>query len=501
MATHSVLGDPDLSADVVETLPEGVTVVGADDRSVMVANARAHAMFGYGPGELLGVPLAGLTAGGDAGLDELARGLEREGAWRGPVRHVRKDGNAFGCRDHVRAFVHHRHGTLWVAVHSDVSEERWTGDALRISEERFRVTMQHAPMGLALLDLDGRWLDANPALCALLGRSREELLGLTLAEVTHPDDVDAGRACWDDLLAGSVDSCQLELRLLGRLDSPWQAALSFSPVRESGGEPLHVVLRAHDVTEQRRNEEQLVEVNRALLESNADLSQFASVAAHDLKSPAQAVLGFAELLALQPGVAGDEEATEYVGAIVKSAQRMGALVDDLLDYSRVGTTRRERRPVDAAELWSDTVRAHSRDIAATGATVRAGALPTVLGDATLLALVFSNLLTNALKFRGPGVVPAIEVWAEAEDAMWRFVVADNGIGVDPRFRERAFGMFERLPTRSAYDGTGIGLAICKRVVERHGGGIRLDANPGGGTRVVFTLPAARAGRSEAPCDS
>jgi len=226
--------------------------------------------------------------------------------------------------------------------------------------------------------------------------------------------------------------------------------------------------------------------------STDDLVQLASVAAHDLKSPLQAVTGFGELLSDLECVRNDPEASEYASLLLQSAHRMQALVDGLLHYCRVGIATREWRPIDCSVLFAEVVKEHGAEIAEARAVVTSDELPVVHGEGGLLYAVLSNLLSNAIKFHAASTAPRVHLWADRADGEWRFAVADNGIGMEIRFRDRAFDMFRRLPGSEGYDGTGIGLAICKRAVETLGGRIWAEAGPDGGTTMCFTIPAPTA---------
>jgi light-regulated signal transduction histidine kinase (bacteriophytochrome) len=185
----------------------------------------------------------------------------------------------------------------------------------------------------------------------------------------------------------------------------------------------------------------------------------------------------------------DERADQYIGFAVDGAQRMQALINDLLAFSRVGRVERPHAPVDCNALLERARDDLSRAIEAAGAEVEAGPLPTIDGDASLLRLVFQNLLGNAIKFRGEAA-PRVRVDAARENGEWRFSVADNGIGIDPEYAERIFVIFQRLHPRASYEGTGIGLAMCRKIVEYHGGRMWLDTDNGAaGSRFCFTLPA------------
>lgn len=226
----------------------------------------------------------------------------------------------------------------------------------------------------------------------------------------------------------------------------------------------------------------------ALEQANEDLRQFAYVASHDLSEPLRVITGFLELLAEELGPALPPTAKEYLSFVTSSAERMRQLLDDLLGYARIGWG-----PDGPVEVSLDAVLATALEpfestAGAVGAEIHAGGLPVVSGDRAQLVRLFEHVLGNALKFRSPQRVPRIEVSATRLDETWRITVADNGIGIGPGHRDRVFKMFHRLHTREEYEGTGIGLALCQRIVQLHGGEIGIDDPDGDGTIVWFTLP-------------
>ncbi|MGI9032296.1 MAG: sensor histidine kinase [Acidimicrobiales bacterium] len=233
----------------------------------------------------------------------------------------------------------------------------------------------------------------------------------------------------------------------------------------------------------------LEHANVELWRSNAKLAEFASIAAHDLRAPLQTMTGYAELLADHAAASLDPESIEYLDAIRRGATRLQSLVEGLLAYARVGTTIRRREEVACQQLMDDACDALAARIAEMNATLRYRSLPAVVGDPTELAQVFQNLVGNALKFTRPGIAPVVEVTAHRAGEEWRFEVADNGIGIEARHRERIFRVFQRLQAQGAEASTGIGLAMCKRIVEGHGGRIWAEDNPGAGARLCFTIPA------------
>ena len=241
--------------------------------------------------------------------------------------------------------------------------------------------------------------------------------------------------------------------------------------------------------ERRRAEEALKQHAQELARSNEELQQFAYVASHDLQEPLRMVASYTQLLGRRYKGKLDADADEFIHYAVDGVNRMQRLIQDLLTYSRVGTRGRQPKPCDAGRALERATANLQAAIQETGATVRSGPLPQVLADETQLAQVFQNLIGNALKFHG-AAPPQVEVTGEPRGAEVRFTVRDRGIGIDPQYFDRIFIIFQRLHGKEEYPGTGIGLAICKKIVERHGGRIGVESEQGKGTTFWFTLPAA-----------
>ncbi len=242
-----------------------------------------------------------------------------------------------------------------------------------------------------------------------------------------------------------------------------------------------------ELDERRRAEQRMAQYASDLARSNAELEQFAYVASHDLQEPLRMVASFTQLLARRYQGKLDQNADEFIGFAVDGANRMQQLINDLLVYSRVGTRGRTLAPTDLTEVLKDAEANLHQAIGESGAVITHDPLPVVSGDQVQLTQLFQNLLANALKFRG-GEAPRIHVSAQAREADWLLSVKDNGIGLAPEHQERIFAIFQRLHGRGEYPGTGIGLAICKKIVERHGGHIWVESAPGQGSTFYFNIP-------------
>jgi len=242
-----------------------------------------------------------------------------------------------------------------------------------------------------------------------------------------------------------------------------------------------------ELDERRRTEQQLARYTGELARSNAELEQFAYVASHDLQEPLRMVSSFTQLLAKRYRGKLDQDADEFINYAVDGATRMQRLINDLLVYSRVGTRVKPFKSADCNVIFKEARDNLMQAIEESGAVIIQDPLPMVLGDEVQLIQLFQNLVANAIKFRGQEA-PQIHVSAEIRGQEWVFAIKDNGIGIAPEHQERIFSIFQRLHHRSEYPGTGIGLAICKKIVERHGGRIWVESQPGEGSTFYFSIP-------------
>jgi PAS domain S-box-containing protein len=336
---------------------------------------------------------------------------------------------------------------------------------------------------LCIVQFNGHVTEANTSLLDALGYAESDLVGSLSLDHVHPEDQEDTLARAVEILGGS-DVALFENRYRCRDGSyrwlAWSARSEYS-------EGL-VYCAARDVTESRRHRDLVDKLLVELERSNTDLAQFAYVASHDLSEPLRMVSSYVQLLSGRYAGQLDPDADEFIGYVVDGVARMKALIDDLLAYSRSGVDVAVRRRVDCGTLVRSAVEDLKMVIGDSGATIEVGDLPVVDGDPGQLSQLFMNLLSNAVKFVAPDIPARVRVNAERWNGAWCFSVSDNGIGIAAAHRERVFLMFKRLHGRSLYPGTGIGLALCHKIVTRFGGKIWLAEGSEGGCEFLFTLP-------------
>lgn len=365
---------------------------------------------------------------------------------------------------------------------------------LRESAERLELVMRGTNDGIWDWDMRTGHVYFSPRWKGMLGYEDDEIAGRfeEWEKRLHPDDRERALKAVADYIAGKIPAHELEHRLLHKDGTyRWILARGFA-LRDGSGKPYRMVGSHLDLTEWRRAQRELERTAAELRRSNEELEQFAYVASHDLQEPLRMVASYTQLLQRRYAAQLDAAANEFIDFAVDGAKRMQGFIQDLLHYSRVGAGRPEPQRVELDEILATALHNLSVMIRETGADILADPLPCVRGDARQLAQLFQNLLGNAMKFQRPGETPRIRVTAAREEeagGLWRIGIADNGIGIEPRFFERVFVIFQRLHSRDEYAGSGLGLAICKKIVERHGGRIWVDSQKGRGSVFFFTLPA------------
>jgi PAS domain S-box-containing protein len=356
---------------------------------------------------------------------------------------------------------------------------------------------------------EGAVVSWNSAAERIYGYKAEEIIGRPISVTTPPDRAEEVRSLLGKLKQGRGLQ-NFEILCLKKNGKPFFASLTLSPMKDPDGEVRLISSIVRDVSEHKMSEAKLQILAGELEQRNQELQQFAYVASHDLREPLRTMASYTQLLARRYKDRLDADANDFIGYVVNAAARMQALIDDLLTYSRLG--RQTKPPVltDFEAVLHEVVENLSTTIGESGAVVTHDPLPTLSAEAIEMTQLYQNLIANALKFHGKDP-PRVHISAQERqrprdgnlggpnsqpETEWVFSVRDNGIGIDPKNAGRIFMIFQRLHTQEEYPGTGIGLAICKKIVEHNGGRIWVESEPGKGTTFYFTIPKQKGNSDE-----
>jgi PAS domain S-box-containing protein len=464
------------------TSPEG---------KIVAANRTLQRLLGYPSRVLQRMNAAELYADpGDRAQWQLR--IERKGVIHGLKTQLRRrDGSRIWVKDTARAVKDAQGNLLYYdGMLEDITEWKRAEEAGQALEERYRHLFEHAGEAVYTMSLSGDFLSLNPALERITGYPRDELLGVSFRKVVAPEYQSLVRGMIEKKLQGKRHT-RYELDIICK-DGSRRSVETDSWLQYVDGHPVCIQAIARDITEHKRAEAIIAQQTRQLAQSNAELEQFASTVSHDLQEPLRMVRSFAELLAERYHGRLDSDGEEFLGYIVDGARRMQEMIRALLQYSRITTRGRPLAPTDVEAVLERVLHDLRPSLEEAEATVTRDPLPVIMADAVQLGQLLQNLISNAAKFRS-GNAPRIHIGCEKRGHEWIFSVSDNGIGIDPDDSERIFRVFERGKVTAHYPGTGVGLAICKKTVERHGGRIWVESKPGEGATFHFALPAERKG--------
>jgi PAS domain S-box-containing protein len=374
---------------------------------------------------------------------------------------------------------------LFSIIH-DITERKRAEEMLRHNQAQLQAILDHSPTLISIKDLNGNIILANRNLAVLDAPPLHELIGRNVFDL-FPRDV--AEKLWHNDLAALQSGGPLTFEEVVRhKDGAWHTYLTVKfPLYVEHNQPSGICAISTDITERKRGEDELRRLNEDLIRSNRELEQFAYVASHDLQEPLRMVSSFTQLLASRYQGRLDQDADDFIHYAVDGANRMQQLIQDLLTYSRITTRGSLFLPLDLQETLGEAVANLHTAIIESAAVVTNGELPMVNADRTQLVQVFQNLVGNAIKFRKQDEPPRVHVSAERAGHEWIISVKDNGIGIEPQYFQRLFVIFQRLHGKQDYPGTGIGLALCQRIMARHGGRIWVESTPGEGATFRFAM--------------
>ncbi len=471
--------------NALQNAVEGISRLDIDGRYINANRAYAHTC-GYEPEEMVGMEWP-LTVHPDDVEMLIAAYQEMliSGKVEVEARGVRKNGSFFykhimmvkACDTQGIFNGHH-------CFMKDITERKLTETALMESEFKYKQIVELAEEGIWVIDSRALTTYVNHAMARMLGYDELEMFGRPLLDFT---DSEEKQQYQDGVDRRWTLAQQQEFKLKSKDGKDVWTYISTSPVLDARGNMVSCCALVYNITGRKEAEEQMLQLTEDLKRSNEELEQFAYVASHDLQEPLRAVTSYTQLLAQRYQANLDDRADKYINYIVDGATRMQQLINDLLAYSRLGTRGKEFEQAQCKAAIKQTLCNLQIAIAETKAVITYDEMPTVMADESQLVQLFQNLLANGIKFCRQDI-PLIHITAGRQESEWLFSVSDNGIGIDPEYADRIFIIFQRLHSRREYSGTGIGLAMCKRIVERHGGRIWVESQEGKGATFYFTIP-------------
>ena len=367
----------------------------------------------------------------------------------------------------------------------DIESEIQDRDDRIKAEKRFETIFKSSPSGIIISRNEGEIIHVNPTFANMVGERAEQLEGANIFDFTYEEDLKETKKLIQMLNKGKINEYDIEKRYVKKNGEVFWAKTLVS-LMERDGDDVYRVAVVENIDRRKKAEQKLEEKNKELTEINQELEHFAYVASHDLQEPLRTIASFIQILNKRYGETLDEDGKQFMGFVVEGAKRMQLLIRDLLEYSRVNRFNTDYEKVDLNEVFNTVNRVLKEKIDSTDALILAENLPVIQGNKIQLTQVFQNLIDNAIKFRGKKK-PEITITVEELPSKWRIAVSDNGIGISPEYHQRIFIIFQRLHTHEEYTGTGIGLALCKKIIELHGGEVWVESKKNKGTTFTFTI--------------
>jgi PAS domain S-box-containing protein len=470
-----------------ETAQDGILILDAETGQIVEVNPFLIEMLGFSRDQFLGKKLweIGLFKDIVANKDNFEELQRKEYIRYEDMPIETADGRRIAVEFLSNVYTVNNKKVIQCNIRNN-TERKLAEEAQVASEIRYRRLFETAQDGILILDADtGQIVEVNPFLITMLGFSRDQFLGKKLWEIGLFKDIVANKENFEELQR--KEYVRYEDMPIETADGQRIAVEFVSSVYEVNNKKV-IQCNIRNITVRKKLEEDLVIKAAELARSNIELQQFAYIASHDLQEPLRAISGFTELLVKRYHGKIDEKADTYIDFITEGTTRMQQMIQDLLTYSRVQTQVHEFVRIDSntsLDLALSDLQVATKEH---NAIITNDPLPSIFADQEQITKMFQNLIGNAIKFHKPGVVPKVHISAKQDKNNWIFSVSDNGIGINQQYADRIFKIFQRLHTRDEYPGTGIGLAICKRIAEQHGGTIWIESVPGSGSTFYFTIP-------------
>lgn len=488
-------------------------LIDPNNGDIVDANPAATKYYGYDLDEFVKMKISDINVSDKDLVEEMQKAVSGQKN-HFMFKHRLSDGEIRDVEVYS-GFIYQNGDKFLYSIIHDISVQKKAEIARRESEQFFRLIFNQSPLGSIIISIDHSPLRVNDALSRMLGYSKEELLSMKFHKYTHSDDLDDYLKQQKLLISGTIDNFVMEKRFISKNGEIIWVNLYVSAIKDKKDKLIGLLKMFEDITISKQMEKlmnnhtaNLERINRKLnveigdnekaeikldnlieklKNSNKDLEQFAYVSSHDLKEPLRMITSFLQLLQRRYSADLDKNANDFINFAVDGATRMDMMVNDLLEYSRIGGQKRELSYLESEEILEMVLINLKPLLEDTNVIITHDPLPQIYANHQQINQLFQNIIENAIKYRSK-VTPKIHVSADKHDEKYIFSIKDNGIGIDPKHLERIFIMFQRLHTREEYDGTGIGLAISQKIVQQHDGKIWAKSELGKGTTFYFTIP-------------
>ncbi len=485
-----------------------------DSGDIIDANPAATNFYGYKLDELVKMKISDINVSDENFVkDEMRKAMSKEKT-HFIFKHRLSNGEVRDV-DVYSGLIKQRGKEFLYSIVHDITTQKKSENALIASEKLFRLIFDQSPLGSVITSLDYINLQINDAFSDMLGYSKKELFSMKFPEYTHPDDLDEEMELLNLLTSGEINDFVMEKRYIHKSGKIICANLFIAALKDHTDTIVRFLVMVEDITERKKMEklvtqrtDKLANINKILnveiddhekaeikLDkliqklkiSNEDLEQFAYVSSHDLREPLRMITSFLQLLQSRYAENLDEDANDFIDFAVDGAKRMDMMINDLLEYSRIGSVEREFEYLQSEKILETVLKNLNSLIIDTNAIITHDPLPLIYANDQQMVQLFQNLIGNAIKYHGKET-PKIHISSDNVDDKYIFSIKDNGIGIDQQHLERIFTIFQRLHTREDYEGTGIGLAISKKILQKHRGDIWAESELGKGTTFYFTIP-------------